>query len=312
MKESLYRRQHLSPQRWAPQVLLIVFNPVLEAFGGPGLWQHMRWNDPTALVQATINDLAECSDGRLQYRIVERVELDIHPTKIDGFHYDDRSLLDVLRRPSRAHRPDTLDYLRLVNDFDLAARVESGGVDEVWLMGYPYAGFWESTMAGQGAFFCNAPPVQGTERCRRRFVIMGFNYERGVGEMLEDFGHRAESILTYVFRNHSADTHLWRQFCQYDQKAPRDAAVGTIHFAPNSVRDYDWGNPRPVPSTCDNWLDFPALSGDRRQVTCEEWGGGDIRAHHRWWLKHLPCVTGEAHGVANDWWGYVVDPNTVR
>jgi len=28
---------------------------------------------------------------------------------------------------------------------------------------------------------------------------MGFNYERGVGEMLEDLGHRAESILSHVF-----------------------------------------------------------------------------------------------------------------
>ena len=26
----------------------------------------------------------------------------------------------------------------------------------------------------------------------RRFVIMGFSYERGVGEMLENMGHRAE------------------------------------------------------------------------------------------------------------------------
>ena len=28
---------------------------------------------------------------------------------------------------------------------------------------------------------------------------MGFNVERGVGEMLEDFGHRTESIMTHVW-----------------------------------------------------------------------------------------------------------------
>ena len=52
-------------------------------------------------------------------------------------------------------------------------------------------------MAGRGAYECNSDPVPGVD-CPRIFVIMGFNYERGVGEMLEDFGHRTESIMTHV------------------------------------------------------------------------------------------------------------------
>ena len=47
----------------------------------------------------------------------------------------------------------------------------------------PYSGCWESTMAGKGAYDCNSPPVPGVD-CPRIFVMMGFNYERGVGEML--------------------------------------------------------------------------------------------------------------------------------
>jgi hypothetical protein len=84
-----------------------------------------------------------------------------------------------------------------------------------------------------------------------------------------------------------------------------------VHFAPNSERDYDWGNPRPVISYCDDWMTFPELPGRARWVDCREWGGGDMRLHHLWWLSHLPRVSGETFGVSNNWWSYVIDPNLV-
>ena len=67
-------------------------------------------------------------------------------------------------------------------------------------------------MCGSGAFWFNAPPLAGTEHASRRFVIMGFNFERGVGEMLEDLGHRAESILYKVFENTRGDANLFEKF----------------------------------------------------------------------------------------------------
>jgi hypothetical protein len=36
-----------------------------------------------------------------------------------------------------------------------------------------------------------------------------------------------------------------------------------------------------------------------------EWGGGDMRAHHLWWLSHLPHVGGESFDVGNNWWEYI-------
>jgi len=85
-----------------------------------------------------------------------------------------------------------------------------------------------------------------------------------------------------------------------------------MHFAPNSERDYDWGNRRLVRSACDNWYDFPNLSGERRSVNSKEWGGGDIRLHHAWWYRHLPHVEGETQGILNNWWEYILDPDRVR
>jgi hypothetical protein len=166
-------------------------------------------------------------------------------------------------------------------------------------------------MAGPGAFWCNAPALKGTEHCRKRFVIMGFNFERGVGEMLEDLGHRAESIMTRVFQHTKGDANLFERFTRYDLKYPGRAEVGNVHFAPNSKRDYDWGNPRFVPSLCDQWLQFPNLNGQPRMVNYLDWGRGDIRQHHVWWMRHFPHIEGEANGIAYNWWRYIIDPNTV-
>ncbi|MBZ0276235.1 MAG: hypothetical protein K8I60_08830, partial [Anaerolineae bacterium] len=207
--------------------------------------------------------------------------------------------------------PDGVNYYRLLDDFDLIEKVNANQIDEVWLMGHPYGGYYESTMAGPGAFFCNSSPLSNTGSANRRFIIMGFNFERGVGEMLESYGHRAESIMEQVYRGTVEANHLWRRFTRYDKTAPGQAECGNVHFAPNSDRDYDWGNTRPVPSRCDTWLNFPDLSGDPRTVESSEWGSGDMRRHHFWWMQHFPHVAGQTGAVSNNWWVYIADPNQV-
>ena len=134
---------------------------------------------------------------------------------------------------------------------------------------------------------------------------MGFSYERGVGEMLEDLGHRAKSIMAHIAERSPKVRSLWQRFTRYDKITPGQAEVGTVHFAPNSERDYDWGNRRSVPSRCDAWLHFPELDGEPRRVNCSEWGDGDTRLHHRWWLNHLPRVSGATGGFSNNWWRYI-------
>ena len=34
-----------------------------------------------------------------------------------------------------------------------------------------------------------------------------------------------------------------------------------------------------------------------------------MRAHHKWWFKHLPNAPGDTRGISNNWWLYGVDPN---
>jgi hypothetical protein len=293
------------------RVLSIVHDPIIPFKGGGKLHQALGWNNPYLLEGEFIQDVLECSHGQAQFEVVERIEVDGFPVKKDGFVYNPQEYISCWQSRGGFHQPDGVDYLLLLEEFNVKFRIQEKTIDEVWLFGFPYAGYHESIMGGPGAFWCNAPPLEGTESWDRRFVVMGFNYERGVGEMLEDLGHRAESILSRVYRETSGAENLWERFTRYDLTHPDQSEVGNVHFAPNSERDYDWGNTRQVLSYCDDWHHFPNFPREARWVNCEEWGNGDTRLHHLWWFRHFPHFEGEWWGISQNWWDYVLDPNCV-
>ena len=300
------------PQPVTRKVLVIVFNPTIRSEGGRKLSDVMGWNDPDRLIAGHIADVRECSFGYANYQVVETIQVDGFPVKQDGFAYTEQSFLGCWRSGTGFHQPDAVDYHRILDDFDIIGRIDSGAIDEVGLFGFPYGGFYESIMAGPGAFWCNAPPLEKTDHCLRRFVIMGYNYERGAGEMLESLGHRAESIMKHVFRDKRGDEDLWECFTRYDKTHPGQAQVGNVHFAPNSLKDYEWGSRARVKSRHHVWQKFPDLDGDPVEVDADEWGKGDIREHHLWWFRHFPHITGTSGGISYNWWTYVIDPTTVR
>jgi hypothetical protein len=309
------------------KVLLIVYNPTMDAATGKKLSESMNWSRPDDLINGFIKDILTTSGGLARYQIARRIEINDFPVLTDGFRYTPQTFRDVLGNKTPMHTPPGVDYDAFLKQFNILQRVADKEFDEVWVMAFPYAGFYESRMGGSGAFWCNAPPLPNTASCKRRFVIMGFSYERGVGEMLESYGHRTESILGKVFNcldfitwayKHNrqpatvgANLNAFQRFLCFDQIAPGKAAIGTIHYAPNSTKDYEWGNPTPVKSECYDWASFPNFKGDIRTVTDAEWGGGEIRAHHVWWLSHLPKMAGRKNGIHNNWWQYTANPNNV-
>ena len=295
------------PEPVIRRVLQIVFDPRLPSHPNQRLSSFLGWTPVDSLIQGYIQDLQTSSHGYLQYRVIDKIAVDGFPAKKDGFSYTIDEYLQALQNPGSQHQPDLADYERILADFDVVARINSGDFDEVWMFGMPYGGFYESIMVGPEAFFCNAPPLTHTG-ANKRFLMMGFNYQRGVGEMLEAFGHRAEFILARTFRNTTGGANLWSRFIRYDKSHPGRAECGNVHFAPNSLTDYDWGNPRFVPSRCRNWAQFADLSGAPVMVNSAEWGNGDIRKHHTWWLSLFPHFAGLSQGIAWNWWQYVSDP----
>lgn len=300
------------PQPVTRKVLAVIYDPLVPSARGHKLSDVMGGHDPEELMTTFISDIREVSAGYATYVVTEKIHANHLPVLSDGFQYSPDGLLLCWQNRNGFHQPDLADYGKIIEEFKIAERVNAGEFDEVWLFGPPYAGFYESRMVGAGAFYLNSTPHRVPKSLERRFVIMGFNYERGVGEMLESFGHRAEDTMKQVYRKLSGAANLWERFIRHERSAPGMAEVGTIHFAPNSERDYDWGNLKPALSRCENWLKFPDLSADARMVECSLWGGGDMRAHHRWWFQRLPHVSGKANGIECNWWKYIIDPNEVK
>jgi hypothetical protein len=104
-----------------------------------------------------------------------------------------------------------------------------------------------------------------------------------------------------------AETNLFAKFLLYDRIAPGNSQCGNVHYAPNSQKDYEWGNPTPVITYADDWLTFPNLPRVQKMQNANSWGGGDIRGHHRWWFSRFPKVAGRMNGVRLNWWQYICD-----
>jgi len=301
------------PQQTILRTLIIVYDPIVDPSSKKKLSEYMHWNAVDDLVQSFIADMLLVSSGLVRYEIVQRIDVDDFPPKVDGYIYDAQTYLNVIRNISKPYMPQEADYYSIINRFDILQRIANAEIDEVWIFNFPHAGFYESIMAGPDPFWCNALPLHNTSAASKRFVIMGFSFERGVGEMLENMGHRAESIMERTFAKTTGEDNLWQRFIRYDKTHKGKAALGNVHFAPNSIRDYDWNNPSTVISECDDWLyNFPDFKGVTREVTAADWGNGDIRKHHVWWLKHFPKTQGRKNGIHHNWWQYIANPNNVK
>ena len=289
------------------RVLVLLYDPIDEANGDRPVREVRGWADPRAQAAQYAADMEEASGGSVTYEQVGWQELDEYPLKQTGFRYDDASYQACLDAPGLCHQPDAVDYGRIISDHDLCGRVERGEIDEVWAFGGPYFGFYESTMAGDGAFWVNSPAVPGV-RCARRFIIMGFNYERGVAEMLHDFGHRVESTMQEVFRGWPAEAgpDPYARFRMGELNNPGQARCGDTHFPANAELAYDYSNQRPVASSCAAYLDYPLLQRPPETITCAAWGC-EHRQYMMWMFAHIPRNPGASAGYHHNWWKYLVD-----
>ena len=303
------------------KTLVLNYDPIIPSQGNKYLHELCGWNNPRELAQGYISDLNNCSGGKVMYEIVDWVDINDIIPYTDGFKYTGETFYENFQKASSerwdwwswsgwyAHEKNQAtgmaDYRWILESNNLIERLNSGEVDEIFIFAQPFSGMYESLMIGPDPIWCNSIPLFVPE-LNKNFIIMSFNYERGVDCMLENFGHRVESILSYVFSNKDIkEINYWEKFTLYDKIAPGESGCGNVHFAPNSESDYDWGNSRYVYSTCDDWLRYPNFTGEKREVNCSEWGSGDMRLHHIWWLSHIPKAEGlDSNGMLNNWWGY--------
>jgi hypothetical protein len=304
----------VNPDAITPKVLLFIYDPIMENKGGQRMHAAYGWGDPTTLAQSVVADLRTNSHGLLRYRIVDTKIVDDYPFFEDGYQYDDQSFDEDWQ--ARTPYPSHFDYRRFIADNGIAARIASGAIDEVWVYAFPYAGLWESTMAGDGGYWCNSGPVKGVPS-ERLFVVMGFNYERGVAEALHSYGHRVESIMVHSYGDwESNQDNSWNKFTLLHKDAPGLGGVGNVHFPVNGESDYDYANPRFVPSNADDWYNYPNFRGIVRSINYREWSPQGIdpqREYLNWWYNHIPHMSGRGPDYfLNSWWRYIADPDQFK
>lgn len=287
-----------------------------EVFKTPGY--SFQWHDPYKLMNDYRDTLNAVSGGAVKYEIVKVYDDSIFFTRLK----DEKELLglsriiELLQEPKwetlRA-RNTAFDYKRFIDHYDFCQMRDKGEINEVWLWTFPYGGTWESTFAGEGAFWLNSEPVQGTS-CNDLLTVMGLNYEREMSLALESYGHRMESIMRKVYGrwdNTAADRNNWEIFTTIDMKMQGSAQIGNIHFPPNGLKDYDWTNKAVVNTYADSWKFYPDISeSGGRMVDCQEWKCTHL-GYMTWWMRHVPHFKGinRKDGHLNNWWHYVVDYN---
>ncbi len=291
------------------KVLVLNFDPIVPNSGGQTLQQYIGWNNPRTLSANHIQNVRQASGGFVQYEIAEWRDLNAIPVKQDGFSYTIESYLQN-RTTGNWHSPDTMNYVQTLNNYNVPNLINSGAIDEVWLFGAPYFGYWESSMSGPGAFFINGgtyPQVQ----TNKPFAVMGFNYERGDAEMLHSLGHRMESSISRYFGgwNLANPQTDWDKFTANAAKTVNGTpGVGDIHFPANGLSDYDYGNPTPILSTATDWLNYPNLTGATTPISAAEWGGTH-EGYMKYWFSHLPNDAGlnSTNNHVDNWWKYAYD-----
>jgi predicted outer membrane repeat protein len=298
------------------KVYVVVYDPLLS--DGQTLRQRMGWNDPAAIDQQTIDLFKRASNNRLSYTIVGATTKNAWPVLVDGFSYTESSYFEVWSNPDLHHEPQGVDYNKVIMDpeFDICGKLNRGEIDELWLWGAPWFGYYESTLAGPGGYYYNSPPVVGNNNCNRLMPIMGPSYERTADEAVHNFTHRAESTMMKVYGSWAENRtdNNWDQFGLVKLQSPdySYSGCGSSHWPPNAEdAEYDYGHQSSTLSNCADFFNYPNLSDPQRvlqTVTCNDWGCNGL-GYYEWWFNHFPSYQYcGADNMANDWWMYFANP----
>jgi hypothetical protein len=299
------------------RVLVLNFEPRIPSEGNRRLWEVFGWNDPRRLATQFAADTAFMTGGAVAVEIVEWRHLDAFPLFSDGFRYAPEQYVQNRRTNSGWHS-GSADFYHLAREQGLAELVNTDRIDEIWCFGDHYFGlFGEAWMAGPNSFFINGPSFTdcGFDRAVAGY---GFNYERGVAEMVHDLGHRTENHgqRAYGSWDLANPVTAFDRFSANTLESPgQTAGVGTCHVPANADAHYDYGDPRVVESTALDWANYPNLTGATTAVSRDTWGSGPAADDHRDYMNFyfgmMPRQAGTApDGRQANWFKYIWDFNS--
>jgi hypothetical protein len=162
----------------------------------------------------------------------------------------------------------------------------------------------------------------------KSYMVVGANFNRGPDKHVHNIGHQMEALLSYVNQRQDSNTDLFnKQFCGQDDKGKfQQGRCGNCHFPPNATKDYDYFNPKSVPSDIEDWN--PQGTGVKKLTTYRTWERlpyrcptgdkirqpGTILEDDAWWylywFQNFPGHESHiAHpkGEMTNWWRFLGD-----
>jgi len=258
-------------------VFLLIFNPLISSSGNQKLTLVQGWNDPDTLTASIVNAFPDVSHGYLSYQITGRQEADYFPIKASGYQFTD-AIYPACLATDTCNR-ELIDYPLLFTQFNLCQK----NVDEIWLWAGPWMGFLEYNPVGY---------------CGKTTFVMGFSYERGLGEAIHDFGHRMEFIGA------TRAQPEWNKFVSISDHC------GLVHYPPGtivSVEEYIYDKLVPASSDCNGYLNYPLGPFPVQSFNCTAWNCSQ-EGFLRWWLTHVPHNSGRSvfgsTTLYHNWWKY--------
>ncbi|MBM4059940.1 MAG: hypothetical protein FJ265_02440 [Planctomycetes bacterium] len=227
-------------------------------------------------------------------------------------------------RPKRRGEQVPLpDYRAILRAIDIERQV-ARGCKQVWIWAYHggVVGLWESNMASPTGDVSNSnrdpddlPVLAST------YTVYHFNYQRDLGEALENHMHQLEALLNHVDGRDRTPPDRWSELLFWGRFVGSDAShkivtkparCGWTHYAPNSEHDYDWQNERYVETDIEDW--HPDHPGKVQRINCERWGRDPVR----WRIYWLQAIPGAGSGLTcrgkplTNWWSFVADWDLAR
>ncbi|MBN2445517.1 MAG: hypothetical protein JXO22_02245 [Phycisphaerae bacterium] len=299
------------------KVIVLIYNPVLESEGGKTFIEHCNGCDPVEYSHILANVIQQASWGYINYEIVDVIEVDGYPIKMDGFRYTDESFLEV--RKTQKWQPSTSSYRGFFEENNLLERFKKEHITELWVWGAggmhfdEFAGYIPNRYARFGPTdnMWLYRPYDIPEELDQTTWVMGFNYEVGPDNMIHSYTHRIESMALLACSDGVWDTHKlrdpWNVFSWLEMDhVGTPSQVGNCHVPPNGQSGYDYNNSRRTLSWADNWMRYPDISGEPRLISAQEWGNNQF-GYQKWILEHLPKYPGATKYGYNNWWVYIAN-----
>ncbi len=345
----VYVEDIIQPQTFDLNILVIEINPKLKTKNNIKAHEYLHWSEPIDTVNELISDFYESSHGIINCNVVKWEYINEFPTylkqinlvnKKGAYSLDEETWLTIMNYGwawwdspyAKQLSGFIFDYEYLIEKLMLVERRNNGEFDQVWLVGLDPMETFESIMVGETAYWINGSPI--LKECDNFAMVNVSIFRRDAN--IECFGHMFENILGNVFpnrtnhgygRNYDVNTNdmsLYEKFTLNETSSPGNSAAGNIHFAPNSLNDYDWTNETYVKSTWIDWKNnYPDLTGETVLTNCFTWLNENksepLRNHHKWWFSLMPHIAGRNEdGYSHNWWlyfatlDYVVEVNLMN